>query len=57
MRRYLRGVTTGTLIGMAAGMYILPQLDRGTKKRIRKTAKQVMNTANDAYETMADWIK
>lgn len=43
---------TGALMGAAVGMMLIPGMDRGTKKRIRKTAKYMKNMAEDVYDGM-----
>lgn len=48
---------SGILIGAAASMFLMPELDRGTKRRIKKTAKVVRNAAEDAFDDMRDWAR
>lgn len=48
---------SGILIGAAASMFFMPDLDRGTKRRIKKTAKVVRDVAGDAFEDMKDWAR
>ncbi len=43
---------TGALMGAAVGMMFLPGMDRGTKKRIRKTTRYMKNMAEDVYDGM-----
>ena len=45
---------TGALIGAAVGMMLMPELDRSTRRRIRKTAKIVRNVTGDAIEGMRE---
>jgi gas vesicle protein len=45
---------TGAIIGAAVGIMLMPELDRSTRKRIRKTAKIVRNAAGDAIEGMRE---
>lgn len=55
--RFAKGITAGAVIGIAAGVLIMPQMDRGTKRRLRKTGKMVKSTAEDVYDGMRSFIK
>ncbi|QAT41158.1 YtxH domain-containing protein [Clostridium sp. JN-9] len=55
--RFFRGMTTGAMLGFAASMLVVPQLDRGTKKKLKRTARIVRSTAGDAYCNMKDWMR
>lgn len=44
----------GALIGAAVGMMMMPELDRSTRRRIKRTAKMVRNATGDAFEGMRD---
>lgn len=57
MGKFLKGATIGTLIGAAAGLLIIPELDRDTKRRIKKSSRFMMNAAEDVYYNMKNWIK
>lgn len=48
---------TGALIGAAVGMMVMPELDRNTRRRIRRTAKMVRHAAGDMYEDVVDRVK
>lgn len=50
--RFLTGMTAGALIGAAAGMIITPNLDRGTKRMLRRSGRYVRNAAQDAFENV-----
>jgi gas vesicle protein len=43
---------TGALIGAALGVILVPELDRTTKRRIRKTTSFVRNAAGDVYDNV-----
>ena len=45
---------TGALLGAAVGMMLMPELDRSTRRRIKRTAKIVKNAAGDAFDGMKD---
>lgn len=55
--KLMKGLTTGAIIGAAAGMLLMPELDRNTRRRIKKSGKLVRNTAGDLYDNMKGWIK
>lgn len=44
----------GAIVGAAVGMMLMPELDRSTKRRIKRTAKMVRDVAGDAIEGMRD---
>ncbi len=48
---------SGVLLGAAASMMFMPELDRSTKRRMKKTAKVVRNAAEDAFDDMRGWVK
>ena len=55
--KLMKGLTTGAIIGAAAGMLLMPELDRNTRRRIKKSVKLMRNTAGDLYDNMKGWIK
>jgi len=57
MGKLMTGLTTGAIIGAAAGMILMPELDRSTRRRIKKSGKLMKNTAGDLYDSMKGWIK
>lgn len=48
---------TGALVGAAVGMMFMPEMDRSTKRRIKKTAKFMINAAEDVFVGMRDRVK
>jgi gas vesicle protein len=48
---------TGALIGAAVGMMMMPEMDRVTRRRIKRTAKIVRHAAGDIYDDVRDRIK
>ncbi|NEZ47207.1 YtxH domain-containing protein [Clostridium niameyense] len=50
--RFLSGVTAGAIIGATASMLIAPKLDRGTRRKVRRTGRNMMHAAGDMYEGM-----
>ena len=55
--KFLSTITTGVIIGAAAGMMFMPEMDRSTKRRIRKSAVSVSNIAGNVIDSMKDWMK
>lgn len=54
---FVKTMAAGAIMGVAAGMLLLPELDRDTKRRIKKTGRLVMNRAEDMYDGMKGWVK
>lgn len=54
--RFIKGVTTGALIGAAAGMLMAPDLNRSTRKRIKKSRHMINNAAEDIFHNIKHWI-
>lgn len=50
--RFVSGITTGAIIGAAASMMIVPQLSRGTRKRLRRSGKFMRNVAEGMYDNL-----
>jgi gas vesicle protein len=48
----IKNVTTGAIIGAAAGMMIAPQLNRNTRKRLRRSSDMMMGIMGDIYDDM-----
>lgn len=55
--KFIRGITTGAIIGVTAGMMMAPQMSRGTRKRLRRNSRNVLNTAEEVYDTLMDWMR
>jgi len=47
---------SGMLLGAAAGMLLMPEIDRGTKRKIKKTAKVMRSAAEDAFDDVKGWM-
>ncbi len=54
--RILSTITTGAIIGVVASAMLIPNMDRSTKRRVRKTGKMVKNMAEDVYDSLKDHI-
>lgn len=58
MGKFTRGVAAGALIGATVGMMVMPQLDRKTRRSMRRTGMKMRNMAEDAYDDMMHrWTK
>ncbi len=47
--RMMNKMTVGAMIGIATGLIVASNMDRSTRKRIRKAGKRMRNTAEDLY--------
>ncbi|MGH4139543.1 YtxH domain-containing protein [Clostridium sp.] len=54
--RFISTITTGAIIGVVASAMLMPNMDRSTKRRVRKTGKMVKNMAEDVFDSMKDYI-
>ena len=54
--KFISTITAGAIIGEAAGMMLIPNMDRNTRRRAKKTGKMVMNMAGDMYDNIKDHI-
>lgn len=54
--RFIIGMTAGTIMGIAAGM-LMPEMDRGTRRRVRRTGRYMRDMAEDAYDGMRNMMK
>lgn len=57
MGKLIKGMAAGALIGTAVGMAILPQLDRRTRKSMKKTGRKIAHVAGDTYDHMMTMMK
>lgn len=54
--KFISTITTGAIIGVVASAMLMPNMDRSTKRRVRKTGKMVKNMAEDVFDSMKDYI-
>ncbi|MGV8983582.1 YtxH domain-containing protein [Clostridium sp.] len=54
--KFISTITTGAIIGVVASAMLIPNMDRSTKRRVRKTGKMVKNMAEDVFDSMKDYI-
>ncbi|WP_234122181.1 YtxH domain-containing protein [Clostridium hydrogenum] len=53
--KFLRGMTTGAVIGAVASMIIAPQLSWSTKRKFTKSGRMIRNTAEDLMDSVKSW--
>lgn len=56
MGKVIKSLAIGTILGVAVGMMILPELDRKTQRNIKRTSKKLRCAAGDAYDNILDYI-
>ncbi|MFL0268419.1 YtxH domain-containing protein [Candidatus Clostridium radicumherbarum] len=49
---FIRGITAGAIIGTAAGMLISPQLNKHTRRRLRKSGDMMVGMVGDIYDDL-----
>ncbi|AWZ49238.1 YtxH domain-containing protein [Hathewaya limosa] len=54
--KFAKGITAGALIGMAAGMMMVPSMDRQTKRKIRRANRVVKSYGGDMINSMRDMM-
>ncbi|MEK6266923.1 MAG: YtxH domain-containing protein [Clostridium sp.] len=54
--KFVSTVTTGAIIGVVASAMLIPNMDRSTKRRVKKVSKVVKNMAEDMYDGVKDYI-
>jgi len=54
--KFISTIAAGAIIGVAAGVMLIPNMDRNTRRRAKKTGRIVMNMAEGMYENMKDYI-
>ncbi|MBU3190651.1 YtxH domain-containing protein [Clostridium bowmanii] len=54
--KFISTITTGAIIGVVASAMLMPNMNRSTKRRVRKTGKIVKNMAEDVFDSMKDYI-
>lgn len=55
--RFLSGIATGAVLGAAAGMLMVPQLDRGARRRLKRTSRNVMNMTGNMMGNMKGMMR
>ncbi|SKA83871.1 YtxH-like protein [Clostridium sp. USBA 49] len=47
---FMKSASAGVMIGAVAGMLIAPQLNRNTRKKLRKSGDMMMGMVEDVYD-------
>lgn len=50
-------VITGMLLGAAVTMMMVPEMDRGTRKRLKRAQRTMRHSAMDAYDSMMRYMR
>lgn len=57
MGKFMKGITTGAIIGAVAGLMMYPGMDRTTRKKIQRSGRMVKNATEDMFDNMRGWRK
>ncbi len=57
MAKMITGMATGLVLGAAASMLVMPELDKRTKRKLKHGIKAVKCFAGDCYNNMMYMIK
>lgn len=55
--KFVRGIATGALMGMAIGAAVVPSMNKKTKRKIKRAKRHVMSTAEDIVGTMRNMVE
>lgn len=47
---FVKGITTGAIIGAAAGMLMAPQMNKNSRRRLRRSGDMMMGIVGDIYD-------
>lgn len=47
----------GTLIGAAVSMILIPEMNRSTKKKMKRTSRRMKNAADTICNGIIGWIR
>lgn len=53
---FTKGMTTGAIMGAAVGMILSPQLDRGTKRRLKRSGRVMRNAAEGMFDGIRNFM-
>lgn len=54
---FIKGLAAGTIVGVATSMVILPNMDMRTQKRMKKSYRDLKDSAEGVYTNFVDWVK
>lgn len=55
--RFVGGLTAGLLLGAAASMLMMPQMNYRTKRRVNKTSRRIAHGAGDIVHRIMDFAR
>ena len=55
--RFSSGVVTGIVLGAAAGVMAMPMMSRSTKRKITRTSRRMMNSAERTIGDMMGIVR
>lgn len=50
----MRGMIAGTLLGAAAGMMLIPQMDKRTRKRFERAGRKITSFTNNLWDELSE---
>lgn len=53
-RKIFNGIAAGALIGVAAGMLIIPQMDKRTRRKFARTGKRAVDFTTGLWSGITD---
>lgn len=56
MSKFMTTITTGAIIGVVASAMLAPNMDRSTRRRVKRSGKMVKNMAGDIFDSVRDYI-
>jgi gas vesicle protein len=54
---FVKGITTGAIIGAAAGMLMAPQMNKNTRRRLRRSGDMLMGIMGEVYDDVVKKMK
>lgn len=54
---FIKGMAAGAIVGAAAGIVLLPNMDSRTQRRMKKSYSNFKGSAEDVYSNLVDWVK
>lgn len=55
--KFIKGITTGAMIGAAAGLMVAPNMKKSTRRKIIRGSRHFIDTAGEAYESIMHYMK
>ena len=55
--RFISGLTTGAMIGAAASLLVMPQMSYGTRRKVSRTSRRIVDRAGDWINDIKDYSR